>query len=438
MKRRLASFVMIAVILCLTVPADALAQFSELPTGFQDQLVTDNLGAPTALDWLPSGEFLVTTKSGTLSRVTADGQNVTNLGFPPGRICADGERGLLGVAVDPNFGNGNTFIYLYYTNDRGGSCANRVSRFSLEGNGIGQEQVLIDNIPSPASNHNGGDLQFGRNGLLHVSVGDGGEDLRTGQGGGANANARRLDVLLGKILRIDINGDIPTDNPFQGPGTTRCAATGGIEAQSQGVQSEKKNKSKKHRKAKKRKRQKRRNQQPPQAATICQEIFATGLRNPFRIAFDPNDTQGPQRLYINDVGQNTWEEINEASPGADYGWNEREGPCPAGTAGNCSGDGRFVDPVYAYQHGPTACRSITGGAFVPATAGWPAAFNGVYIFADFVCDQLFELRGQGPGDPLDQFGAGVAAIHLAFGPDGALYYTTFESGGEVRRIVPPR
>ena len=434
MKRGLGALVLVIVMLGLIVPADALAQFTNLPSGFQDELVAGGFDQPTAIDWLPSGEFLVTDQNGRLFRVSAHGATVSQVSLPVGDICTNSERGLLGVAVDPNFGS-NAFIYLFYTRGRGNSCVNRVSRLTLNGTSLSAERVLLDNIPSPGANHNGGDLQFGLNGLLYVAVGDGGEDLRTGRGGGANANARRLDVLLGKILRIDTNGGIPSDNPFQGLGTTQCAANGGVEAQSPGVQAEKKGKN--TRKAKKRKRQKRRDNRPPIPATICQEIFATGLRNPFRIAFDPNDTQGSQRLYLNDVGQNAWEEIDDATAGADYGWNEREGPCPSGVSGNCSPDNRFADPVYAYEHGPADCRSITGGAFVPATAGWPAAFNGVYIFADFVCGQLFELRNQGPGDPLDPFGSGVAAIHLAFGPDGALYYTTFDGDGQVRRIVPP-
>jgi glucose/arabinose dehydrogenase len=441
MKGKLASLVILAVVLGLLVPVDALAQFTTLPQGFSDQLVVDDVPNPTAIAWLPSGEMLITSQTGRLFRRSANGQNVSELSLPIGAICTNGERGLLGVAVDPNFDRGNPFVYLFYSHRRGGDCGenvvNRVSRLLYENGSLGAERVLIDNIPSPASNHNGGDLQFGRNGLLHISVGDGGADLRSGQGAGANANARRLDVLLGKILRIDTNGGIPSDNPFQGPGTARCAATGGIEAQSQGIRAEKKNKSKKNRKAKKRKRQKRRNQQPPQAATICQEIFATGLRNPFRIAFDPDDVNGPQRFYINDVGQNVWEEIDSGFAGADYGWNEREGPCPTGERGpNCPGDGRFVDPVYAYEH-QDGCNSITGGAFVPASAGWTGR-TGSYIFSDFVCGRLFELTTQAPGDPLDEFASGLppfqGAIHLAFGPDGALYYTTFAGGGQVRKI----
>jgi glucose/arabinose dehydrogenase len=442
MKVKLASLVVLVVFLGLLVPVDALAQFSSLPNEFEDDLVSGGLDQPTAIDWLPSGELLVTDKGGRLFRVPADGGAATQLTLPVGAICANGERGLLGIAVDPNFDRGNPFVYFFYSHRRGGDCSenvvNRVSRLPYENGSLGVERVLIDNIPSPASNHNGGDLQFGRNGLLHISVGDGGDDLRTGQSGEGNANARRLDVLLGKILRIDTDGGIPIDNPFQGPGTTRCAGTGGIGVQSQAVRAEKKNKSKKNRKAKKRKQQKRRDQRPPQAATICQEIFATGLRNPFRIAFDPNDVDGPQRFYINDVGQDTWEEIDSGIAGADYGWNEREGPCPTGVEGDCAGDSRFVEPVYAYEHEPITCSSITGGAFVPVTAGWPPAFNDVYIFADFVCDRLYLLEDQRPGDELEQFGSGVAAVHLAFGPDGDLYYTTFESGGEVRRIVPPR
>jgi glucose/arabinose dehydrogenase len=430
-----------AIVLGLVLPADAYAIFTGLPTGFVDQPFL-TVPSPTAIDWLPDGRILVTSKSGEISRADANGQNQIQLTKePPLDVCSDGERGLLGLAVDPEFAqSGHLFVYYTHPNP-GGGCANRVSRLTLAGDDLSDERILIDNIASPAPNHNAGDVQIGRDGLVYISVGDGGAEIgNPTQTQDRNGNARRLDILNGKILRIEQNGGIPAGNPFTGDGTRRCSGVSILERAARGVHAEKHNR--KHKK-KQRKRKKRRDRPGP----ICQEIFATGLRNPFRIAFDPDDTTGAQTLYINDVGGGVFEEIDEAVPGADYGWNVREGPC-ARDSTNCTPDDRFVDPIFSYRHGNSnppfdACagtagrRSITGGAFVPDDADWPAAFVDAYLFADFVCDKLFTLDEDGSGFSAAEFGRGSGAIHLAFGPDGALYYTTFDGGGQVRRIVPP-
>jgi glucose/arabinose dehydrogenase len=271
--------------------------------------------------------------------------------------------------------------------------------------------------------------------MLYVSVGDSGQDLNTGDGQNGNGNARRLDLLNGKILRITPDGAVPSDNPYAGAGSTTCAATGQARSASSGVHADKKGK--KHKKAKKRKKRKQRrarrhqNQNPPGGST-CGEIFATGLRNPYRIALDPDDDSGPQRLFINDVGGGAWEEIDDAVAGADYGWNLREGPCKVGSTNDCAPDPRFVDPVHAYPHS-TGCRTITGGAFVPNGSNWPAEWRTRYLFADYICDRLFWIDENSPATS-HGFATGAGATHLAFGPDGALYYTDL-GNGEVRRIV---
>ncbi len=460
MRRLTSTILAVLVILGLTLPDEARA-FTTLPDGFEDVPVID-VSLPTAIAWLPDPDrtLLVTSQSGRLFRWTSGSpQQALDLSSV---TCSTGEMGLLGVAVDPNFDHGNRFIYLYYTHKQGPSCsaaadrANRVSRFTLDGSGsAGSEQVLIDHIPAPGSNHNAGDLHFGRDGLLYVSVGDGGVDLQTGFGGAQNANARRMDLLSGKILRITPDGGIPEKNPFQGDGTTRCASTGQAQSRPHHASSTgkakaernhgHKNKHKHHRKQKNRHRHKRRGQDgnqpnpnPNLGGPVCQEIFATGLRNPFRFAFDPDDTNGPQRFFINDVGQGSWEEIDDGQLGADYGWNIREGPCPTGTTTGCSPDTRFSEPIYAYDRS-AGCVTITGGAFVPNNNNWPETYDEVYLFADFGCGTIFIRRNQAVGEPLEVFGTGTAATSLAFGPDGNLYYTSFVGGGQVGmiRYVPP-
>ena len=450
MKCKPAALLILVVVLGLLLPLEALAEFTNFPGAgdFEDEFVVGGVPAPTAIDWLPTGELLIATQGGVLYRWdgAGDAEPVLDLS---GVVCAGGEMGLLGLAVDPAF-SGNRFIYLYYTHKKGAGCdaanrANRVSRFTLDGNGDpGGETVLIDNIAAPGSNHNAGDLQFDRNGLLYISVGDGGSTPDT---------ARRRNTLNGKILRIDRNGGIPADNPIQGPGTARCSSTGGTPSQLQdgtaGDKSEKKRKKKRKAKKKrrgnhkkknakqKRRQQRRKNRQNQNSVqgptTNCQEIFATGLRNPFRIAFDPNDTTGAQQFFINDVGGGAWEEIDVGAPGADYGWDVREGPCVRGSTTDCSQPSGFVEPIHAYKH-QTGCRTITGGAFVPTSSSWPEELEGDYLFADLACGTIFALDAASGDD--STFATGSGAIHLRFGSDDVLYYTTYEDGGQVRKISP--
>lgn len=376
----------------LIVPAGAGAQSSP-PAGFTDDLVTGAVSMPTALAFFANGDGLITAKDGELWFLPSGSSSPTLALDLSARTCTNSERGLLGVAVHPAFGPTNNWVYLYYTARRSdATCVNRVSRFRFAA-GVaepGSEQILLNNMRSTAGNHNGGDLQFGKDRLLYVSIGD----------SGVAGNAQRKNVLAGKILRITATGGIPRGNPFRGKLTSRCNVTGQTVAK-----------------------------------RACREIFAFGLRNPYRIAHDPN--VAGLRLFINDVGQNTWEEIDRGVAGANYGWPRREGPCNQGETAKkqCGKPPRaFTNPVYSYRH-TTGCRSLTGGAFVPNSAGWPAAYRGDYLFADFVCGTIFRLEKQGKRFVRFSFATNAGGVtHLTFGPGGDLYYTTFAGGGEVRRI----
>jgi len=393
------------------------------PTRREDVLVA-NIGGPTALAFTPDGRLLVTTQGGQL-RVYQNGNLLATPALDlSSRVCSNSERGLLGVAVDPDFTN-NNFIYLYYTFNKFSTCptgqptnalnpVNRVARFILGGDNVvvpGSEIVLIDNILSPNGNHNGGDLHFGKDGFLYISVGDGGADYAGDSGaGGANDAARDMHVLLGKILRITREGFIPPTNPFLGTNSARCNTIG-----------------------------------MTMAGNWCQETFAWGLRNPFRIAFDPN--AAGTRFFINDVGEGAWEEIDEGIPRGDYGWNIREGPCANGSTTNCGPpQAGLTNPIFAYQHtgdcGASGVRgnSITGGAFVPRGV-WPPQYEGAYLFGEFVCGKIFQLSPNGRGGfTASEFVTGLgsgSAVTMIFGPHQntqALYYTTFAGGGQVRRI----
>jgi glucose/arabinose dehydrogenase len=389
-----------------------------VPSGFQDHLVA-RVSSPVALAFTPDGRLLIAEQGGRL-RVFKNGLLSTPALNLSSRICSDSERGLLGVAVDPQFAS-NRYIYLFYTFDKFDNCAtqttnvpvNRVSRFTLPNSNVidpGSEKILINNIPSYAGNHNGGDLGFGKDGLLYVSVGDGGCDYAGSGCAEDNDAARDKHALLGKILRITKSGGIPASNPFTGTTTARCNVSGRT-----------------------------------QVGKTCQEIFATGLRNPFRMGFDPNVTN--TKFFINDVGQDAWEEIDRGVKGADYGWNLREGDCVTGSTTNCGTPPTgLTNPIYDYRNGGGGsslfqnCSSITGGAFVP-NGVWPSSYTGSYLFADFVCGKIFKLTRTSSGYQATQFASNLGSyniVHLAFGPYGssqALYYTTFANGGEVWRII---
>jgi glucose/arabinose dehydrogenase len=353
-----------------------------LPPGFTDELVA-TVAAPIALAFTPDGRLLITTQDGTL-RVYRDGALLPAAALALGkRVCGDDESGLLGVAVDPAFAT-NGFIYLFYTMHSDAGCFDRLSRFTLSPDNVAaDETVLIDGIASTGK-HNGGDVQFGRDGLLYVGVGD-------GDGGGGPA--RDPATLYGKILRLTADGDIPDGNSYAGAaGARRCSLPTAAR----------------------------------RGAGPCQEVFAMGLRNPFRLAFDPN--ADGTRFYINDVGEGAREEIDEGKAGADYGWPVCEGRCSEARPG-------LTEPVTDYGR-PDGCGAITGGAFVPRGI-WPAAYDGGYVFSDFDCGKLFLLT---PGGKTVDFvaGQGAGVVHLVFGPSSgtqALYYSTYARGGQVHRLA---
>lgn len=393
-----------------------VATGATLPSGFTETVLA-TINRPTSLAFTPDGRLLITTHPGLL-RVYSGEQLLPNpalnLSFN-NRICSNGERGLMGIVVDPAFA-ANSFIYLYYTFNKSGVCednsalspVNRVSRFTLSSSNTinpASELVLIDNIPSPKGNHSAGALHFGKDGLLYISTGDGGCHYAVRSACGLrNFSSTDQHALTGKMLRITKTGGIPLGNPFRGADSARCNITGRTDA-----------------------------------GKVCQEIFALGLRNPFRTAFDPN--AATTRFYINDTGQDTWEEINLGIAGADYGWNEREGFCLTGQETDCGvTPANFTNPLFAYSHND-GCRSITGGVFVP-NGVWPPNYNGAYLFADFVCGKIFRLVSLAEGgftmtDFVTDLGES-SPVSMVFGPHQsgqALYFTSYGNGGRLHRVA---
>ncbi|HUO10323.1 MAG TPA: PQQ-dependent sugar dehydrogenase [Phycisphaerae bacterium] len=372
-----------------------------LPTGFREMLVAGGLGETTAMDVLPDGRVLVSSQLGRLELVPANGGAATTALTLT--VDSDGERGLLGVAHDPNFGS-NHFIYLYHTVPVSGSANafNEVTRYTMNGD-IADPSSAVDilklNDLSPATNHNGGSLHFGADGKLYLGVGE-----------NANPeNSQTLSNLLGKVLRIDVSqivaGDpvndvaklVPADNPF-------LSRTSGING----------------------------------------AIYALGFRNPFTFAVNSNGT-----IYINDVGQNTWEEIDQLRAGGNYGWGLSEGfngGAPAGL-----GPGTYVEPLLAYNHngGPAGGGiAIIGGVMYRAAAGaaggghpFPAAFNGKYFYSDLGGDWIRVLDPAKPGsranpDTSSGFATGIVDNPVAFSmaADGGIYYLSRGSSGELLKI----
>ncbi|MGZ4790224.1 MAG: PQQ-dependent sugar dehydrogenase [Ilumatobacteraceae bacterium] len=374
-----------------------------VPSGFTDVQVAAP-GAGTGIVGLPDGTVLVLVQSGSVRLIRGDVLVPTpalTMSLSP---CNTGERGLLGVAVDPDFGV-NGYLYLYFTHSSPtapAGCVNRASRFTMSGSTIdpNSEVVLVDNISSNPGNHNGGDLEIGGDGYLYISVGDGGIDPRTGA---SPSNAGQdLTLLNGKILRVvPSTGEPAPGNPISGPGTASCRIRGNTSAT---------------------------------PTTKCQELYAWGLRNPFRFAFDPNT--GPDRFFINDVGLDTREEVDEGGIGRNYGWPIREGICPIGQNPPCppaNPASGFTEPLTDYPH-PQG-EVITAGAFIP-NGHWPVQYDGGYLFADAGTGIMWLRKQDGTVDYANPFATNLGSIaDMAFVTTKdsiALYYT--QSSGAVRKI----
>jgi glucose/arabinose dehydrogenase len=391
--------VTVAASIAFSVARPAPVSAATVPTGFTDVLVS-TAQRPTAVETLPDGRLVVLEQPGRV-RVGFPGQALSTALDITGPVCLGEERGLLGFTHDPAYlSNGQVFAF--YTRDEPsapGGCVNRVSRFTMS-NGVidpASEVVLLDGISSVNGNHNAGDLDVGSDGFLYVTVGDAGRDPRGDSGAGSgNDAAQDLSLVQGKILRITRDGQPAPGNPIGGAGTEPCATRGNT---------------------------------PATPTTSCQEIFAWGLRNPYRLAFDPNG--GGDRFFINDVGQSTREEVDDGGIARNYGWPVCEGPCPPGVA---AANG-FTDPLTSYPR--TDGTVITGGAFVP-NGFWPPAYDGAYLFTDAGSGKIWVRFPNGSVDYNTPFAtAAVTIADMVFGFDEAgrmaLYYTL--QSGQVRKIT---
>jgi len=327
--------------------------------------VVAGLSQPTAMALAPDGRVFVCEQGGRLRVVKAGVLLPTP--FVSLSVSATGERGLIGVTVDPAFAT-NGFLYLHYTAPTP-NPHNRVSRFTATGDVAlaGSEAILLElDDLSAATNHNGGALHFGPDGKLYLGVGE------NANGG----NAQLFTNLLGKVLRLNPDGSVPGDNPLlaQTTGKNRL-------------------------------------------------IWALGLRNPYTFAFQP----GTGRLLINDVGQNTWEEINLGRAGANYGWPATEG---------VTTQSAYDSPVFAYPHsgGSVSGCSIVGAAFYqPATAAFPAAFLGQFLFMDY-CGGWIRRLDPTTGSVTDWLTGFSNPVDLRVVEDGSVLVLS-RGGGTLQRVT---
>jgi glucose/arabinose dehydrogenase len=345
-------------------PTEVVTEAATVPSGFTDTLVASGLSNPTLMEIAPDGRIFVSEQGGKL-RVIKNGA-LLSAPFVTISVSTTGERGLLGIAFDPNFAS-EKWVYVYYTSPSGPH--NKVSRFMVSSTNpdvatAGSEQTLFD-LPSTLASsgfHNGGSIHFGKDGKLYISVGE----------STVGSRAQDMTTTMGKVLRINKDGTIPSDNPFFG------STTGNNRA-----------------------------------------IYAKGFRNPFSFAVQP----GTGRIFVNDVGNSSQEEIDDLKAGANYGWPSSEGNS------NTSG---FTAPIHAYSHSQ-GC-AITGGAFYnPATATFPAGMVGDYFFGDYCQNDIRRLHPA--TNTVSSFATGLnKPTDIKVGADGALYYLQ-RGNGSVRKIA---
>ena len=327
-----------------------------LPTGFTEKRLARGLD-PTGVTALPDGRVLVTIKSGKILLVKNDAVLATPLLTIP-NLDNWNERGLLCAILDPAFAT-NGYIYVYYTykNPSTNVSNNRVSRFTVTGDVAdpASQLVLINfNNLSSVGWHNGGGLVYGADGKIYASTG---ENANT-------SNAQSLNTLLGKVLRINPDGSIPTDNPFYNQTTGANRA-----------------------------------------------IYAFGLRNPWRLKIN-----AAGKIYMNEVGAGSWEEINEVKAGRNYGW-----PMIEGKRTNQTAPENYEDPLYAYNH-DAAC-SITGGTFYnPTVQQFPLTYKDKYFFMDY-CSGWIRYIDPTNNFAMSPFATGIdRPLDMAVDNEGNLYY----------------
>jgi glucose/arabinose dehydrogenase len=300
------------------------------------------------------------------------------------RLTSGGERGLLGLALHPDFPNDPRF-FVNYTDLNGDTVISSFNQ-SLDADSADPEsERILMRIDQPFANHNGGAVAFGPDGMLYIGMGDG------GSGGDPMGNGQRLDTHLGKILRIDVDVPAGQDPPYAVPPDNPFVGTAGA----------------------------------------LPEIWHLGMRNPWRIRFDPPTGD----LWIGDVGQNAWEEIDVArsgQKGLNFGWNRMEGFACFEPSSGCDQAGLTL-PLAAYGH-DLGC-AVVGGVVIHDPA--LAALDGRYLFADECSGNIWTMDASGDGrrEPTLARDSGENISAIAQSTTGAVYAVALGSG-RLFRVVP--
>ncbi len=341
---------------------------------------------PTNIENMGDGRLFVTEQRGVIKVISAEGvvSSTPFLDIRSNVNSAANERGLLGLAFHPNYEE-NGYFFVNYSNSSGDT---RISRFSVMPGDSSQadpnSEVILLEIDQPYSNHNGGCIKFGPDGYLYIGMGDG------GSGGDPQGNGQNTQVLLAKLLRIDVNNGspygIPEDNPFVGDDSVR------------------------------------------------DEIWAIGVRNPWRFSFDRQTGD----LWIADVGQNQWEEIDfqeaGSAGGENYGWNCYEG-FEHYDINSCSG-GPFTSPIHTYDHNfSSGGCSVTGGYVYRGLEN--PGLVGRYFFTDFCTGLIWTLSPDNDGGwNFELIHEGGSNDYSTFGEnsDGELFVAGLISG-KIYKIV---
>jgi glucose/arabinose dehydrogenase len=349
----------IGMIFLVSINSVSFLNAQVFPPDFAQQLVVNGITNPTAMAFAPDGRIFVAEQAGKL-RVVKNNILLPN-SFVTLTVSSTGERGLIGIVLDPDFTT-NKYIYLYYTVP-GSPAHNRISRFTANGDVAqsGSESIVLELDPlSAATNHNGGAMHFGQDGKLYIAIGENAN----------SAHAQNLDTYHGKLLRINKDGSVPENNPFLAGSEQR------------------------------------------------KRIWAYGLRNPYTFSVHP----ASGRILVNDVGQVTWEEVNDATTGGrNFGWPTTEGNFSQTTYPN------FTNPIYSYQHGSGDGKgcALTGGTFFyPQTTNYPSIYLGRYFLQDY-CNNWINNIDPTQGVPVrSAFATAIQSSSLAVtvGNDGNLYF----------------
>lgn len=340
------------------------------------ELVAQGFSSPVDIKHAGDDRLFIVERGGRIKILNSDGTvNATPFIDISSIITSGGERGLLGLAFHPNYSE-NGYFYVNYTNLGGNTVIARYTVSSDPDIADDTTQLPLLSENQPFSNHNGGNLCFGPDGMLYIGMGDG------GSGGDPLNNSQTFSNRLGKMLRLDVDISapyIPADNPFAG------------------------------------------------SPDIPGEIWSYGLRNPWKFSFDSETGD----LWIADVGQNVWEEINKVPSDEaplNFGWRCYEGNVPFNTTG-CPPADEMTFPLAVYSHSGGHC-SITGG-YVYRGNSYPM-IQGLYFFADYCSNQIGTVSQDGDLEMHGTFGAGGIT---SFGEDvnHELYLAAF-NGGRIYKI----